>query len=116
VTTALNAFTLAVAGVALLTSLLTLANSRLPQLAPLWALGVTRRRLASGAGHDAMAIASLCDVGMIFVRCKGGISHNPAESITEADAEIGARVLYGVLRKFQPRDATPPRKTERAPG
>jgi putative ABC transport system permease protein len=46
VTTALNAFTLGVAGVALLTSLLTLANSRLPQLAPLWALGVTRRRLA----------------------------------------------------------------------
>jgi putative ABC transport system permease protein len=46
VTTALNAFTLGVAGVALLTSLLTLATSRLPQLAPLWALGVTRRRLA----------------------------------------------------------------------
>jgi putative ABC transport system permease protein len=47
VTAALNAFTLGVAGVALLTSLLTLANSRLPQLAPLWAIGVTRRRLAA---------------------------------------------------------------------
>ncbi len=47
VTAALNAFTLGVAGVALLTSLLTLANSRLPQLAPLWALGLTRRRLAA---------------------------------------------------------------------
>jgi putative ABC transport system permease protein len=46
VTTALNAFTLGVAGVALLTSLLTLSNSRLPQLAPLWAIGITRRRLA----------------------------------------------------------------------
>jgi putative ABC transport system permease protein len=46
VTAALNAFTLGVAGVALLTSLLTLANSRLPQLAPLWAVGITRRRLA----------------------------------------------------------------------
>ncbi len=46
VTSALNAFTLGVAGVALLTSLLTLSNSRLPQLAPLWALGLTRRRLA----------------------------------------------------------------------
>jgi len=46
VTSALNAFTLGVAGVALLTSLLTLANSRLPQLAPLWAIGVTRRKLA----------------------------------------------------------------------
>ena len=46
VTTALNAFTLAVAGVALLTSLLTLGNSRLSQLAPLWAIGITRRQLA----------------------------------------------------------------------
>jgi putative ABC transport system permease protein len=46
VTSALNAFTLGVAGVALLTSLLTLANSRLPQLAPLWAIGITRRQLA----------------------------------------------------------------------
>jgi len=47
VTAALNAFTLAVAGVALLTSLLTLGNSRLPQLAPLWAIGITRRQLAA---------------------------------------------------------------------
>jgi putative ABC transport system permease protein len=46
VTSALNAFTLGVAGIALLTSLLTLSNSRLPQLAPLWAIGITRRRLA----------------------------------------------------------------------
>lgn len=46
VTSALNAFTLGVAGVALFTSLLTLSQSRLPQLAPLWALGLTRRRLA----------------------------------------------------------------------
>jgi putative ABC transport system permease protein len=46
VTAALNTFTLAVAGIALLTSLLTLANSRLPQLAPLWAIGLTRRQLA----------------------------------------------------------------------
>jgi putative ABC transport system permease protein len=47
VTAALNAFTLGVAGVALLTNLLTLANSRLPQLAPLWAIGITRRKLAA---------------------------------------------------------------------
>jgi len=46
VTAALNGFTLGVAGIALLTSLLTLGNSRLPQLAPLWAIGITRRRLA----------------------------------------------------------------------
>jgi putative ABC transport system permease protein len=47
VTAALNAFTLGVAGIALLTSLLTLGNSRLPQLAPLWAVGITRRHLAA---------------------------------------------------------------------
>src|SRR5207245_8763776 len=47
VTAALNAFTLGVAGVALLTSLLTLGNSRLPQLAPLWAIGITRKQLAA---------------------------------------------------------------------
>jgi len=46
VTAALSALTLGVAGVALLTSLLTLANMRLPQLAPVWAIGVTRRQLA----------------------------------------------------------------------
>jgi putative ABC transport system permease protein len=57
VTTALNAFTLGVAAVALLTSLLTLANSRLPQLAPLWALGVTRRRLAVIELTKAMSVA-----------------------------------------------------------
>lgn len=59
VTSALNAFTLGVAGVALLTSLLTLANSRLPQLAPLWALGVTRRRLAAIELLKTMSVAFL---------------------------------------------------------
>jgi putative ABC transport system permease protein len=57
VTTALNAFTLGVAGVALLTSLLTLANSRLPQLAPLWAIGVTRPRLAAIELLKTMSVA-----------------------------------------------------------
>ena len=57
VTTALNAFTLGVAGVALLTSLLTLANSRLPQLAPLWAIGVTRQRLAGIELLKTMSVA-----------------------------------------------------------
>jgi putative ABC transport system permease protein len=57
VTTALNAFTLGVAGVALLTSLLTLANSRLPQLAPLWAIGITRQRLAAIELLKTMSVA-----------------------------------------------------------
>jgi putative ABC transport system permease protein len=57
VTAALNTFTLGVAGVALLTSLLTLGNSRLPQLAPLWAIGVTRRRLAAIELLKTMSVA-----------------------------------------------------------
>jgi putative ABC transport system permease protein len=57
VTAALNTFTLGVAGVALLTSLLTLGNSRLPQLAPLWALGITRRRLAAIELAKTMSVA-----------------------------------------------------------
>jgi putative ABC transport system permease protein len=47
ITAALNAFTLAVAGIALFTSLLTLGQARLPQLAPLWAIGLTRRQIAT---------------------------------------------------------------------
>jgi putative ABC transport system permease protein len=57
VTAALNAFTLGVAGVALLTSLLTLSHSRLPQLAPLWAIGITRRRLAAIELLKTMSVA-----------------------------------------------------------
>ncbi|MHC6152300.1 ABC transporter permease [Bradyrhizobium elkanii] len=62
VTAALNAFTLGVAGIALLTSLLTLANSRLPQLAPLWAIGLTRRRLAALELLKTMAVALITAV------------------------------------------------------
>ncbi len=68
------------------------------------AMALPRRRLPSGAGHDAMAMAALTDIGMIFVRCKGGISHHPAEAITAEDAETGARVLLEFLRSLQPRD------------
>jgi putative ABC transport system permease protein len=57
ITAALNAFTLGVAGIALLTSLLTLSNSRLPQLAPLWAIGITRRRLAAIELLKTMSVA-----------------------------------------------------------
>jgi putative ABC transport system permease protein len=62
VTSALNAFTLGVAGVALLTSLLTLANSRLPQLAPLWAIGITRRRLAAIELLKTMSVALITTI------------------------------------------------------
>ncbi len=61
---------------------------------------VRPHRLASGAGHDGLAIAALCPIAMLFVRCKGGISHNPAELITTRDADIATRVLLDFLRHF----------------
>jgi putative ABC transport system permease protein len=62
ITGALNTFTLGVAGVALLTSLLTLSNSRLPQLAPLWAIGLTRRRLAAIELLKTMSVALITGI------------------------------------------------------
>ena len=59
VTGALNILTLSVAGIAILTSLLTLASMRLPQLAPVWALGLTRRKLAQIELIRALVLAAL---------------------------------------------------------
>lgn len=53
--------------------------------------------MPSGAGHDAMNVAPITDTGMIFVPCKGGISHNPAEAVGEADLEAGYSVLSELL-------------------
>lgn len=64
--------------------------------------GVRPLRLSSGAGHDGLAMAALCPVGMLFVRCEGGISHNPAEAITESDADTAVRVLVDVLQHLNP--------------
>jgi allantoate deiminase/N-carbamoyl-L-amino-acid hydrolase len=59
-------------------------------------------RLPSGAGHDAMMMARLTRVGMLFVRCgNGGISHHPSESLSGADAGIAARVFEDFLRHFE---------------
>ncbi len=64
------------------------------------AQGVVPQRLPSGAGHDAMAMAAIADTGMIFVRCAGGISHNPAESITLEDAQAGFETLCRFVRNL----------------
>jgi allantoate deiminase len=56
--------------------------------------------LPSGAGHDAMEMAAIVPVGMVFVRCRDGISHHPDEHVTDADAEAGARVLHRILMRF----------------
>jgi allantoate deiminase len=63
--------------------------------------GLKVRRLPSGAGHDGMAIRAIADIAMLFVRCKGGISHNPAEAISAEDAGAGARVLLQFITHFE---------------
>jgi allantoate deiminase len=59
--------------------------------------GLPEVRLASGAGHDAVALADLCGTAMLFVRCAGGISHHPDESVSAADAEVAIDVLCDVV-------------------
>lgn len=61
------------------------------------AQGLEVVQLASGAGHDAVPMSALTDVAMLFVRCKGGISHNPAESATEQDVSASIEVLSRFL-------------------
>lgn len=57
-------------------------------------------RLPSGAGHDAAAISAICPVAMLFVRCQGGISHNPAESVTTGDVACAISVLADFIENF----------------
>ena len=63
--------------------------------------GFPLRSLPSGAGHDGMAMIDLADIGMLFVRCARGISHNPAEAISAADAHTGGLVLSRFIENFK---------------
>ena len=69
-----------------------------PALAGLLARAVAEaghavHRLPSGAGHDAVMLAPRCPVAMLFVRCAGGVSHNPAESVTTEDVAVAIEVV-----------------------
>jgi allantoate deiminase len=64
--------------------------------------GRPARRLPSGAGHDAMIVAEVADVGMLFVRCgAGGVSHNPAETVSAEDCGIAVEAVLDFLRRFE---------------
>jgi beta-ureidopropionase / N-carbamoyl-L-amino-acid hydrolase len=64
--------------------------------------GLPRFELLSGAGHDAMAMAAITDVAMLFVRCgNGGISHNRLETMTADDADVAACVLLDFFRSLR---------------
>src|SRR6266480_28318 len=60
-------------------------------------IGYPTLSLPSGAGHDAATMSELSDIAMLFVRCRGGISHNPAESATVEDVEVAIKVLERFL-------------------
>jgi allantoate deiminase len=60
--------------------------------------------LPSGAGHDGMAMIDVADVAMLFVRCRGGVSHHPDEHVEMADADAGARVLLRLVENFRARE------------
>lgn len=60
-------------------------------------LGMPYQRMNSGAFHDAIHLASHCPTGMLFIPCKDGLSHHPAESITQQQATDGARALAAAV-------------------
>lgn len=63
-------------------------------------LGIEARELMSGPFHDALALSYVCDYGMIFVRCKDGISHNPAEFSSFEDVALGTELLYKTVLRM----------------
>jgi N-carbamoyl-L-amino-acid hydrolase len=75
-----------------------------------WAAAIARvtgesapLHLPSGAGHDAMKMATITPIGMLFVRCgNGGISHHPDEIMSTDDADIAARAFTEFLLHFEP--------------
>lgn len=65
-------------------------------------LGIDAPRLVSGAGHDGQSMAKLTDFAMLFVRCRGGISHNPAEYASTADMGAAVAALIRFIERFDP--------------
>jgi allantoate deiminase len=66
------------------------------------ALGAKPVKIPSGAGHDGLMMSKLCPMAMLFVRCKGGISHNPAEYASPADMGLAVAALVKFIEEFKP--------------
>jgi allantoate deiminase len=62
------------------------------------ATGHPVRRLVSGAGHDAVVFGRICPAAMLFVRCEGGVSHDPRESVSEEDVAVALDVVEHFVR------------------
>ena len=63
---------------------------------------MTRSRTLTG-GFAICALWTLADIAMVFVRCRGGVSHHPDEHVDVSDADAGARVLFRLIENFMPR-------------
>lgn len=63
-------------------------------------VGVDYMTMPSGAGHDAMHWTEVAPTGMIFIPCRDGISHNPAEFAAMNDIVVGAEVLENVIKNI----------------
>ena len=68
------------------------------------AAGQIERRVLRVVAGQGMAMVDIADIAMLFVRCRGGISHHPDEHVDAADAAAGARVLLRLIENFKPRD------------
>ena len=66
------------------------------------AVGARPLKLASGAGHDGLMMSKLCPIGMLFVRCKAGVSHNPAEYASPQDMGVAVAALVRFIEQFKP--------------
>lgn len=66
--------------------------------------GHKKRALVSGAGHDAMVMSALCPTAMLFIRCKDGISHNPAERVRIDDTQAALDVMLEFITLLEARE------------
>ena len=62
----------------------------------------SRLTMASGAGHDGVAVSAICPIAMLFIRCRAGLSHHPDEYASPADIGIGIGILTRFLQSQQP--------------
>ncbi|HEV3376773.1 MAG TPA: M20/M25/M40 family metallo-hydrolase, partial [Thermoleophilaceae bacterium] len=70
------------------------------ELAAAAAAGHEAPRLASGAGHDAAMMAAITPVAMLFVRCAGGVSHHPDESVRAEDVQVAIDVMTRFVERL----------------
>jgi allantoate deiminase len=62
--------------------------------------GIQQISLPSGAGHDAMAVAKICPVGMLFLRSPRGLSHHPDETVIERDVQDALAVMIETVKQL----------------